>query len=211
MSEPTSRRSKVRRLPDRAAYDRDTVHAILDAAWLCHVAFVEDGQPFSMPTLYARDGERLLLHGSPGSRLARLLAAGGEVCVSVAMVDGLVLARSVFHHSVNYRSVVVFGHGAPIEEPEARLAALRVIVEHIAPGRWGDARLPNETELRQTAVLALTIDEASAKLRDGGPKDDDADYALPVWAGVVPLTLTAGEPRADERLGEVPLPDYLRR
>lgn len=212
MAEPSSPRTTVRRLAERGAYDRETLEAILDAAFVCHVGFVDDGQPFVIPTLYARDGERLILHGSPGSRMVRLLRAGAEVCLTVTILDGLVLARSAFHHSVNYRSVVVLGRAVPITARSAKLAALERLVEQIQPGRSADARPPSEAELRQTEVLALPLDETSAKIRVGPPKDEPEDYALPVWAGVVPLSLVRGEPLDDGRLLDgVLLPDYLRR
>lgn len=212
MAEPSSPRTTVRRLAERGAYDRETVRAILDAAFVCHVGFVDEGHPFVIPTLYARDGERLLLHGSPGSRMLRVLRAGAEVCLTVTILDGLVLARSAFHHSVNYRSVVVLGRALPVTERNEKLTALERLVEHIQPGRAADARPPNEAELRQTEVLALPLDEASAKIRVGPPKDEPDDYALPVWAGVVPLSLVRGEPVDDRRLIDgVALPDYLRR
>jgi len=191
---PPTDRTRVRRLPDRGHYDRETIYAILDEALVCHVAFVEDGRPFVIPTLHARVGDALLLHGAPASRLLKHLAAGGEVSVAATIADGLVLAKSVFHHSVNYRSVVLFGHGAPVEGDAAKLAALEAFTEKLLPGRWSEARVPNAAELKATAVIRVAIEEASAKIRTGGPKDDPEDLALDVWAGVIPLSLVRGEP-----------------
>lgn len=210
MSEPTSKRSTVRRIPDRADYDPATVHAILDEGFVCHLGFVDDGQPYVIPTLYARDGGRLILHGSPASRMLRVLREGAPACVTVTHVDGLVLARSAFHHSINYRSVVILGSAAVVTDPEERLEALRILVEHVMKGRWNDVRRPNESELKQTMVLSMPITEASAKVRTGPPADDEEDYALPIWAGVLPLSLAAGPAVPDARLIDgVPLPDYL--
>jgi nitroimidazol reductase NimA-like FMN-containing flavoprotein (pyridoxamine 5'-phosphate oxidase superfamily) len=190
----------VKRLPKRAAYDRDTIDAILDEALVCHVGFVADGQPFVIPTIHGRHGDLLYLHGSAASRMLGAVSDGIPVCVTVTLVDGLVLARSAFHHSMNYRSVVVLGKGEPVVDEDEKLAALRTIVEHVQPGRWDVARRPNEKEMKATLVLRLPIEEASAKVRTGPPIDDEEDYALPVWAGVIPLRLTASAPRADARL-----------
>ena len=190
-------RTRVRRLPKRATYERETIHAILDEALVCHVGFVVDGAPVVIPTIHWRDGETLYVHGSAASRMLRTLKGGVEACVTVTLVDGLVLARSAFHHSMNYRSVVVFGTAREVTGEEKN-RALERLVEHIAPGRAADVRPPNEAELKQTLVLALPLEEASAKIRTGGPVDDEEDYALPVWAGVVPLKLTRGEPVRDE-------------
>src|SRR5919206_4266398 len=184
-------RTRVRRLPERAAYDRDTVHAILDEGFVCHVGFVVDGQPYVIPTGYARAGETLYLHGSSGSRLG--LAPGMEVCVTVTLLDGLVLARSAFHHSMNYRSVMAIGRTRAVRDPEEKEAALRALVEHIVPGRSDAVRGGDRRELAATAVLALPLAEVSAKVRTGPPKDDDPDYDLPISAGVLPLALTAGD------------------
>ncbi len=205
-------RSRLRRLPKRGSHDAATIHAILDAGFLAHVGFVVDGQPFVIPTLYGRDGDTLYLHGSAASRMLRQLGAGVPVCVAVTLVDGLVLARSAFHHSVNYRSVVVFGSAHPVEVPAEKTRALRVISEHLLPGRWDDVRAPTAKELKATSVLALPIEEASAKLRAGPPLDEEADYALPVWAGVLPLALEAGTPIPDPRMAQArPAPAYLDR
>ncbi|MCA1595655.1 MAG: pyridoxamine 5'-phosphate oxidase family protein [Chloroflexi bacterium] len=186
------------------------MHAILDEGFVCHLGFVDGGQPFVIPTLYARDGERLILHGSPASRMLKTLREGAPACVTVTHVDGLVLARSAFHHSINYRSAVILGSAVVVTDPEERMAALRILVEHVMEGRWADVRWPNESELKQTLVLSMPIEEASAKVRTGPPADDEEDYALPVWAGVLPLSVTAGPAVPDPRLTDgVPLPDYL--
>ncbi|MGH9394846.1 MAG: pyridoxamine 5'-phosphate oxidase family protein [Terriglobales bacterium] len=194
-----SERTQVRRLPLRGAYDRATVHAILDAAFLCHVGFVaEGGHAVVIPTGYGRRGDHLFLHGSAASAmLRRLQGASVELCCTVTILDGLVLARSVFHHSMNYRSVVIFGRARWIEAEAEKLAALETITNQIAPGRWAAARLPSAQELKATTVLELPLAEASAKIRTGPPKDEAADYALPVWAGVIPIRQVQGEPEPD--------------
>jgi uncharacterized protein len=196
-------RTKVRRLPKRASYDKMRIHEILDKGFLCHVGFSVDAQPYVIPTLYARSGEQLYLHGSGVSRMLKELAQGVDVCVTVTLVDAYVLARSAFHHSMNYRSVVVLGRTRLVSGLEEQLEALRLITNHIVPGRWEEVREPNELEMRQTAVLALPLEEASAKVRVGPPADDEEDYARPVWAGIVPIRTTLGEPVADGRV----LPD----
>jgi uncharacterized protein len=183
-------RTRVKRIPDRGRYDRETIDAILDEGLVCHVGFEVDGQPYVIPTLYARAGDVVYLHGSSASRTLRQLSAGVPVCVTVTLLDGLVLARSVFHHSMNYRSVVLFGTATPLEGGEKE-SALHALVEHLAPGRWDEARQPTPTELKATSILALPIDEASAKVRSGPPKDEPEDEDLPVWAGVVPVHLAA--------------------
>jgi nitroimidazol reductase NimA-like FMN-containing flavoprotein (pyridoxamine 5'-phosphate oxidase superfamily) len=190
-------RSRVKRLPKRARYDRETVNSILDEGFVCHVGFLDQGQPVVIPTNYARSGDRLLLHGSPASRMLRALSAGGPVCATVTLIDGLVLARSAFHHSVNYRSAVVFGTASEVTGEAEKTEALRLFMEHVVPGRWVQARRPNARELKATLVVAISMEEVSAKVRTGGPIDDEEDYALPVWAGVVPLKLTKGEPIED--------------
>ena len=190
-------RTTVKRLAERGRYDRETVDAILDEAYICHVGFVHDGAPVVIPTMHVRLGDTLYIHGSVASRMLRTLAKGLEACVTVTLLDGLVLARSAFHHAVNYRSVVVFGTATVVDERSAKVEALRALVERIKPGRWEEARQPNEAELRQTTVMAIPLDEASAKVRTGGPRDEDEDYGLPVWAGVVPLSLVPGEPVRD--------------
>jgi hypothetical protein len=184
--------NKVHRLPQRGHYDRETVYAILDAAIVCHVGFVQDGQPFVIPTSYARAGDTVLLHGAPASRLLRHITAGEPVSISVAILDGLVLAKSAFHHSVNYRSAVVFGRGRLLDDPAEKLDALAILTEHLAPGRWAATRQPNAAELKATAVVAITIESASAKMRSGPPVDAANDLALPVWAGVLPIHETVG-------------------
>ena len=201
-------RTRARRLPERAAYDRATVHAILDEGFICHVGFVAGGQPYVIPTGYARVGETVYLHGSTGSRLG--LWPGMEVCVTVTLLDGLVLARSAFHHSMNYRSVMALGRTRAVRDPEEKEAALRALVEHIVPGRSDEVRGADRRELAATAVLAVGLDEVSAKVRTGPPKDDDPDYDLPVWAGVLPLALTPGDPVPDPVLDPaVPPPDHV--
>jgi nitroimidazol reductase NimA-like FMN-containing flavoprotein (pyridoxamine 5'-phosphate oxidase superfamily) len=201
-------RTRLRRLPERGAYDRATVHAILDEGFVCHVGFVADGQPYVIPTGYARVGETLYLHGSTGSRLG--LRPGMDVCVTVTLVDGLVLARAAFHHSMNFRSVMAIGRTRPIGDPREKEAALRALVEHIVPGRSDEVRGGDSRELAATAVLALPLAEVSAKVRTGPPKDDDADYDLPIWAGVLPLALTAGAPAPDPVLDpSIPVPGHV--
>ncbi len=207
---PTER-TQVRRLPKRAVYDREAVYRILDEGLVCHVGFVQDGQPVVIPTGYGRDGDTLFIHGSVASRMLRHLAQGVEVCVTVTLLDGLVLARSVFHHSMNYRSVVIFGTAKLVEDEVTKREALRAITEHIAPGRWPEVRPPSESELKATWVLALPLEEVSAKVRTGPPLDDEEDYALPVWAGVLPLKLRPEQPVPDSRLrASTKVPDYVR-
>jgi len=201
-------RTRVRRLPERATYDRATVHAILDEGFLCHVGLVVDGQPYVTPTGYARIGDTLFLHGSTGSRLG--LRPGMDVCVTVTLVDGLVLARSAFHHSMNYRSVMAIGRTRPVTDPGEKEVALRALVEHIVPGRSDEVRGGDLRELAATAVLALPLAEVSAKVRTGPPQDDEPDYALPIWAGVLPLALTPGEPAPDPVLDpSIPTPAHV--
>jgi uncharacterized protein len=197
---PTER-TRLKRLPQRGHYERATINEILDEAFICHVGFVLDGQPFVIPTGYARMGDVLYVHGARASRMLKALQQeGAQVCVTVTLVDGLVLARSAFHHSINYRSVVIFGHARAVTDDTEKLSALRALTEHIAPGHWAEVRQPNQQELQATTVLALPLTEASAKLRTGPPIDDEEDYALPVWAGELPLHLTTGTPHADPRL-----------
>ena len=200
MTRPPSPRTEVKRLPERARYDTEIVHGILDEALVCHVGFVVDGQPVVIPTIHARRGDRLYLHGSPANRMLRTLKRQVDVCVTVTLVDGLVLARSAFHHSMNYRSVVVFGAAREVSDPVEKMAAFRALVDHVAPGRWDDVRAPNEKEIRSTLVLVLALAEASAKVRTGPPLDDEGDYALPVWAGELPLRTVPGAPVGDPRL-----------
>ena len=207
---PTAR-TQVKRLPKRAAYDRDIVFKILDEAFVCHVGFVADGQPFVIPTNFGRSGETIYLHGSAASRMLRTLGEGVPVCVTVTLTDGLVLARSAFHHSVNYRSVVVLGTARLVEDASEKMEALRLFTEHIMKGRWEEIRWPTEQELKATTVLALPLLEVSAKVRTGGPIDDDEDYSLPVWAGVLPLPLVPALPIADARLkAGTAVPTYMK-
>jgi hypothetical protein len=206
-----TQRTNIKRLPQRGNYDRSLIEQILDEALICQVGFVVEGQPFVIPTAYGRVGDRLYIHGSPASRMLRTLKAGVEVCVTVTLLDGLVLARSAFHHSMNYRSVVIFGKATVVEAATEKLEALRAFTEHIVPGRWAEVRSPTAQELAGTLVLSLPLTEASAKVRTGPPSDDEADYALPVWAGELPLRLTTLTPVADPQLPpEVALPAYVQ-
>jgi uncharacterized protein len=209
MTFPQTDRTKLKRLPKRGHFDRETVYGILDEGFICHIGFVVDGQPVVIPTGYARVDDKLYIHGSQASRMLRTLGGGLDACVTVTLLDGLVLARSAFHHSMNYRSVVVFGRAMLVDDPDEKMSALLALSEHIIRGRWNDVREPTELEMKQTTVLSLTLEEASAKIRTGPPLDDEEDYSLPMWAGVVPLKLVAGEPVNDPRLPEgVPVPDY---
>src|SRR5216683_4187489 len=208
---PTER-TRVVREPHRGVYDRQEIYKILDEGIVCHVGFIADAQPFVIPTLYARAGDAIYFHGSAASRMLRGSAAGVLVCVTVTLTDGLVLARSVFNHSMNYRSVVALGKATLVDSPEEKLEALRAFTERILPGRWNDARQPNEQELKATSILRLPLTEASAKVRVGPPLDDDADYSLRVWAGVVPLRLVAEAPIPDEKCDpSIPVPAYAAR
>jgi len=202
MSQPytPSARTRLVREPDRAVYDRAAAYKILDEGFICHVGFVVNGQPFVIPTGYGRSGDNLYIHGSAASRMLRRLDEGVAVCVTVTLLDGLVLARSIFNHSMNYRSVVILGTAVAVNEPKEKLEALRLLSEHIVPGRWVESRQPNEKELRATLVMRLPIEEFSAKVRQGPPVDDEADYGFPTWAGVIPLEIVAGKPVADPRL-----------
>jgi len=202
-------RTTVRRLPKRATYDPDVVHAILDEALLCHVGFVIDGQPVVIPTIHTRIDDMLYFHGSVASRMLRSLKEGVDTCVTVTILDGLVLARSAFHHSMNYHSVVVMGKAREVTDREEKLRVFDALVEHVIAGRSAEARKPNEAEIRGTLVLALPIEEASAKTRTGGPLDDEEDYSLPVWAGVLPMKLVPQEAVTDER-SNAEVPDYVR-
>ena len=205
-----TQKTKIKRLPDRAEYDRETIHGILDEALICHVGFVMDGQPYVIPTIHARVGDTLYLHGSAASRMLRTLGKGANACVTVTLLDGLVLARSAFHHSMNYRSVVILGPLEEVIDPDERNKVLDAIVEHIIPGRLAEARRPNRKELKATIVVKIQISEASAKIRTGPPGDDDEDYDLPVWAGVIPLSLQPGKPIPDPLLKEgIDMPDYV--
>jgi uncharacterized protein len=207
-----TKRTEFRRLPSRGSHDVDTINAILDAGFLAHVGFSVDSQPYVIPTLYGRDGEKLYLHGSAASRMLGRLETGISGCIAVTLVDGLVLARSAFHHSMNYRSVVAFGTAHKIDEPAQKTRALRIISEHLIAGRWNDVRNPSEKELKATAVLEFSIEEASAKIRTGPPLDDEEDYSLPVWAGILPLSLEAQPPIPDSRLTDgIEVPEYVLR
>jgi uncharacterized protein len=207
---PTAR-TRVVREAMRAIYDREAVYAILDEGFLCHVGFMQNGQPFVIPTSYGRKEASLYIHGSAASRMLRQTKEGLPVCVTVTLLDGLVLARSVFNHSMNYRSVVILGTATLVDDPEEKLEALRLLSEHILPGRWEDSRQPNDRELKQTSVLRVPIEEFSAKVRTGPPVDDEEDYSFPTWAGVVPLEMTSGEPINDERLDSARVaPAYAR-
>ncbi len=200
----------LKRLPERGSFDRDTVNAILDEAFICHVGFAVDGQPFVIPTSYARVGDQLFIHGSAASRMLRSLSKGIPVCVTVTLVDGLVLARSAFHHSINYRSVIILGTAKPVTDEREKMAALHAFTEHIIPGRWAEVRVPDEQELKKTTVLSLPLTEVSAKVRTGPPKDDEADHALPVWSGELPLHMLAGMPLADAHTpAHQHLPEYI--
>jgi hypothetical protein len=204
-----SDRTRLVREPIRAVYDRDTIHKILDEGFVCHVGFTSEGQTFVIPTMYARVGDAIYFHGSAASRMLRGVGAGLNVCVTVTLADGFVLARSVFNHSMNYRSVVALGNAAVVDEPSEKLKALNAFTEKILPGRWNDARQPNEKELKATSILRLPLTEVSAKVRVGGVEDDAEDYALPVWAGIIPLRLVADAPERDQRCDPaIPTPPY---
>ncbi len=205
-------KNRIKRLPKRGNYDRETIYRILDEALICHVGFAEKGQPCVIPINFARVDDSIVLHGAKASRLLKHIETGHPVCIEATIVDGLVLARSIFHHSVNYRSVVLFGKGRPVEGEREKLSALKAITEHLIPGRWQEARLPSRKELNATRVVSIKIDEASAKVRVGPPADDQEDYALPVWAGVLPLQEQALSPVRDDLLPQdVRLPDYIAR
>lgn len=213
---PLTSRNRVRRLPARATYDKATIYPIIDEALICHVGLALDGQPFVIPTIHGRQDDTLFLHGAKASRLLKAIQEGHPICATFTLVDGLVLARSVFHSSMNYRSAVVFGVGRLLETPEEQWLALEVITEHVAPGRWQEARLPTTKELQATSVVAIDMASGSAKIRSGPPADDEGDYALPIWAGVLPLREETLSPIPDERLPEkIGLPpsvrDYNRR
>ncbi len=206
-----TQRTKIRRVPQRGQYECQVIYDILDEGLVCHVGFAVDNQPFVIPTAYGRIGDKLYIHGSPASRMLRSLQNAIEVCVTVTLLDGLVLARSAFHHSMNYRSVIIFGTAAIVENSEEKLAALHAFTEHVMSGRWAEVRPPSHQELQGTLVLSLPLDEASAKVRTGPPVDDEADYNLPIWAGVLPLQQKAAAPIPDSRLQpDITLPDYVQ-
>jgi uncharacterized protein len=211
--QPASDRVRLRRKRERGSYDRAAIDAILDEGLIAHLGIVDEhGQPFVIPTLHARRGDIVYLHGSTASRTLRSLQRGAPACLTVSLLDGLVLARAVMHHSANYRSAMLLGRTRIVEDEHEKLAALEAIVEHIVPGRWAEARHPNENELKATAVLALAIDEASAKIRSGPPTDDEEDYSLPVWAGVIPSGSEARAPEADPRMVDgIAVPDTAAR
>jgi uncharacterized protein len=214
MSQPytPTPRTRLVRETERAVYDREAAYRILDEGFLCHVGFIADGQPFVIPTSYGRQDASLYIHGSAASRMLRNLKESVPVCITVTLLDGLVLARSIFNHSMNYRSVVILGKAALVDDPKEKLEALRLLSEHIIPGRWNDSRQPNERELKATSVLRVPIDEFSAKVRTGPVVDDEEDYSFPTWAGVVPLEMVAGAPIDDLRLDpKIGTPAYLRQ
>ncbi len=204
-----TKRTTLKRLAKRGVFDRNSVYEILDEGFICHVGFAVDGKPVVIPTGYARIDDQLYIHGSQASRMLRTLSQGVDVCVTVTLVDGLVLARSAFHHSINYRSVVIFGRASLVEDADTKLGALFAFSEHVIPGRWDDVRAPTPEELKATTVLSLELMEASAKVRTGPPLDDEEDYSLPVWAGVIPLRLASGAPINDPRLpDDTEVPSY---
>ena len=203
-------RTKLRRHPERRVAERDAVLAILDEALVAHVGFVDDGAPFVIPTMYARDGNVLYLHGAASGRLMSATASAEQICVTVTLLDGIVLARSAFNHSMNYRSVIVFGKPRPVTDEDEKRRAFDALIEHVVPGRRRDTRQASETELEITGIIALDLDECSAKQRSGPPKDARSDEKLPHWAGVLPIELAFGQPQPDERAAELPTPDYLR-
>jgi uncharacterized protein len=203
-----TKQTTVKRHPERGAYERTTIDPILDEALICHLGFVIEGRPFVIPTIHARDGDTLYVHGSPASRMLRAAKGGVDICVTVTLLDGLVLARSVYNHSMNYRSVVVLGRAREVTDRDEKLQAMQCVVEHVVPGRWNDARRPSDGEIKGTTILALALDEASAKIRSGPPIDDDADLRLPVWAGVIPLGIEPGDPVPDSGI-DGPPPGYV--
>ena len=204
-------RNKVHRIPDRARYDRETIYRIVDEALICHVGFVDGEQPFVIPTIHARQGDRLILHGAKASRLLKWISLGHPICVTVTLLDGLVMARSVFHHSMNYRSAVMFGRGSLIEQEAEKMAAMQALVEHVARGRWEESRQPNRRELKATKVVAMSIDSATAKVRTGPPVDDDEDYELPYWAGILPIKQQVEGFHDDPKLTQgIEVPDNIR-
>ena len=206
----TNPQNLIRRVPQRGAYDKETVYGIIDEARMCHVGFVHEGRPFVIPTIHVRSGDELILHGAKASRLMKHIQAGNEICVTMTLLDGLVLARSAFHHSMNYRSVVLFGKGRPVEDDEEKYRVLEILVDQIVPGRSRDARMPTQKELNAVAVAAVSIDSASAKVRTGPPLDDEEDLGLPVWAGVVPIREQVLLPENDPQLSAgIPVPDYV--
>ena len=209
---PVTNLNRVKRLPKRAAYDKESVYEVVDAALICHVGMVvEGGRPVVIPTIHARQGDNILLHGASTSRMLNHVGAGHNICITITHLDGLVLARSVFHHSMNYRSAVLYGSGRLLTDPDEKMAALEIFTEKLIPGRWDDARQPNATEAKATHIVSVPIDMASAKVRVGPPGDDDEDMALDVWAGVLPMRTVFGEPEADGLLKEgIEVPNYIK-
>ena len=207
---PISNRNRVKRISNKSDYSKETVHAIIDEALFCHLGIIHNGKPVVIPTIHARMGDHIVFHGSNASRLLKI-SNNNEICVTITLLDGLVMARSLFNSSMNYRSAVIFGKGEIIKDHNERMAAFKSITDHIAPGRWDDARQPNNSELKQTSVVRMPIDEASAKISVGPPEDEDEDYALDYWAGVIPINQTYGEPESDPILQEgITIPDYLK-
>jgi nitroimidazol reductase NimA-like FMN-containing flavoprotein (pyridoxamine 5'-phosphate oxidase superfamily) len=209
---PKTEQNRIKRLSKRGHYDRETIYQILDEALICHVGFAVDNQPYVIPINFARVGDTIVLHGAKASRLLKHIEAGNPICVEVTLVDGLVLARSVFHSSVNYRSVVLFGTGKIVEDEQEKMAALEAVTEHLIPGRWSEARLPTRKEMNATSVVSIQIEQASAKVRMGPPGDDEADYALPIWAGVLPIEEKALTPIRDELIQhDTAAPKYVTK
>ena len=204
-------RTRVRRISDRGHYDQDTIYPIIDEAMICHVGFIQNNNPVVIPTIHARLGNTLYIHGSGASRMLKVITNQNNICVTISLIDGIVLARSAFHHSMNYRSVVIFGSGRKIDDPEEKLNALKAVSDHLIPERWDDVRPPNQKELDATTVIAISLEEASAKIRTGPPSDDDDDYKLSVWAGVLPITLIKEELIPDPVLPDkIDIPNYLK-
>ena len=204
-------KTKVKRLPKRSVYDFEKIAEILDSSFVCHIGFSINRQPFVIPTCFGRKDDEIFFHGAKTSRMLEHIKSGSEICITVTLIDGIVLARSVFHHSINYRSVILFGNAKEINDPFEKTDALKIITEHIIPGRWSDARKPNEKELNATSVFSLKINEVSAKVRDGGPVDEKEDMGLNVWAGVLPVKIVSGEPVSDPKLnGNISLPGYIK-
>lgn len=207
---PITETNKLKRYPNRGSYDKETIYRIVDEALICHVGFIVDGQPFVIPTIHARLNDEIIFHGAVANRMLKHIAENNPLCVTFTLVDGLVLARSVFHSSMNYRSAVLFGKGRLLENDEEKTEALKALTEHVARGRWNDSRQPNRRELDGTTVIAMTIETASAKIRTGPPSDDEEDYQLPIWAGIVPLALQASPPTNDPKLrAGIPTPSYV--
>ena len=197
-------------MPERGKYDTDTIYSIIDEALVCHVGLVSDGRPVVIPTIHARDGNQLLFHGSSASRLLKHLKENHDICVSITLLDGLVLARSVFHHSMNYRSVVLFGKGVIVDDPDEKMRGLELLTDHLIPGRWEEARGPSDKEMKATLLIAMNIYDATAKIRTGPPGDDEEDYSLPVWAGVIPVEQKFGQAITDELLTDgIEVPEYV--